>query len=408
MFNKLSSKLTASILFLTAVFQLSGSPLQEGQKLVASDSSLNGFFGWSTDIDGDTAVVGTLNQEAVYVYNRVGSTWTQVQKITSVNAVNFDDFGFSLSLDGQRLLIGSPEKRSSNNFFDVGTAYIFELVGGQWVETHQFLAPVSRGGGSNQFGEDFGYSVSLEGNRAVIGAPNTNNQGNTGNTPSGSVYAYEYDGTQWSQIGHLFASDTTARNHFGWDVKLSGDRIYVGAPRGTGAVYEYIYDGLNWLESQKITPLDPPTFGFGNNLDVDSNVLIIGASLDASVATRAGAAFVLEPDQDDNWVQTQELFSSDIMANDLFGNDVDIQGDNLLITSLEGRAYLFQKRANGWQEAKIITPSEDITDDVFGASGAIGDGLIMVGSTRSENGMDLDHGAVFTFVNDLIFNDSFD
>ena len=380
------------VILSTVIINVNAQPLEEGPKLVGSDTMMNDQFGTSVEISGDYAVIGTNRAEAVYVFQKNGTSFSESQILTASNGSNNDRFGQSVSIDGNRILVGAPRRSNSR-----GSAYLFELMNGQWVETFEFVGPNTfRGGG--QFGDDFGQSVLISGDYAIIGATGENRN------VAGSVYVYKYNGSQWVQEERLLASDVNSRNNFGSSTQILNDRIYVGAPFGVGAVYEYVFDGTDWVENNKITPLDPPTFAFGNQVNVNSEYLFIAARNDGSVAQLGGAAFVYSLNSNDEWVQIQELFSSDLEMNDRFGYAMDLHGDSLVITSFRNKAYLFKEVSDGWREVKMISPSENVSSDIFGFSAALENESIFIGSILNENQM----GAVFTFINDLIFVDSFD
>ena len=384
------------IMLSTVIINVNAQPLEEGPKLIGSNTMMNDQFGSSIDISGDFAVIGTNRAESVYVFQKNGTNFSESQILTASNGSNNDRFGLSVSIDGNRVLVGAPRRSNSR-----GSVYLFELMNGQWVETFEFIGPITfRGGG--QFGDDFGQSVLLSGDYAIIGATGENRN------VAGSVYVYKYNGSQWIQEARLSASDVNSRNNFGLSTQILNNRIYVGAPFSVGAVYEYVFDGMDWIENNKITPLDPPTFGFGNQVEINSDYLIIAARSDGSVAQNGGASFVYSLSSNDEWIQTQELFSSDIEMNDQFGYAMALYDDSLVITSFRNKAYLFKEVPNGWREVKMINPSENVSSDIFGFSAALENESILIGSILNANQMGQAQGAVFTFIDDLIFVDSFE
>ena len=60
----------------------------------------------------------------------------------------------------------------------------------------------------------------------------------------------------------LLASDGVASDWFGWSVSISGDMALIGAQgdddNGTnsGAAYVYRFDGSQWIEEAKLLPSD--------------------------------------------------------------------------------------------------------------------------------------------------------
>ena len=119
-------------------------------ELVASDSNSSDdvydLFGRSVDVDGDVIVVGASGNlqssskwdaGAVYVFERSGGVWMMVQKLTASDRKARDDFGYSVSVDGDVIVVGAPKK--DGNGVDSGGVYVFEKSGGVWSETDKIL-----------------------------------------------------------------------------------------------------------------------------------------------------------------------------------------------------------------------------------------------------------------------------
>ena len=124
-----------------------------------------------------------------------------------------------------------------------------------WTTTAQQAKIVSS---DLQVGDDYGYSVALEGDTAVVGA----RYEDTGGTSAGSVYVFTRSGTSWSQQAKLNASDPNAYAGFGLSVGISGDSVIIGAwgndttAAGAGAAYVFTRSGTSWSEEAKLTASD--------------------------------------------------------------------------------------------------------------------------------------------------------
>jgi hypothetical protein len=117
-----------------------------------------------------------------------------------------------------------------------GAAYVFVFDGTEWREE----AKLTPSDGGEQ--DAFGFSVSLSGDRALIGAFNDQNNGAAG----GSAYVFTFDGTAWTQQAKLIPSDLRNAGYFGFSVSLSGNRALIGstgADAGKGAAYVFAFDG---------------------------------------------------------------------------------------------------------------------------------------------------------------------
>ena len=119
--------------------------LRATDKLTASDAAAGDQFGLSVSLSGDRALVGVFldddngsNSGSAYVFDLSGGTWTQTQKLTASDAAADDDFGFSVSLSGDRALIGAfgDDDNGSNS----GSTYVSDLAVLLPVELTAFTA----------------------------------------------------------------------------------------------------------------------------------------------------------------------------------------------------------------------------------------------------------------------------
>jgi len=218
----------------------------EVAKLFASDGADNDFFGFSVSLSGDRILVGAWADDdlgsysgSAYVFEREeDSSWSEVAKLTASNGREGDWFGQSVSLSGDYALIAAENSDYLGNLS--GSAYVFtRRDDGAWIEA----ALLSASDGAE--GDHFGSSVSLSEDHAIIGAFGDDDLGGA----SGSAYAFLRQGNaSWSEIAKLKASDGTGNDWYGYSVSLSGDRAFVGAHRdddpGTDGGSAYVYDSL--------------------------------------------------------------------------------------------------------------------------------------------------------------------
>jgi uncharacterized repeat protein (TIGR01451 family) len=282
------------------VFVRSGTTWTEQQKLVASDGSVADLFGWSVSISGDTVVVGALghdtpagNTGAAYVYVRSASVWTEQQQLQASDAALGDMFGHSVSVSADTVVVGATGADVSGNF-DAGAAYVFVRAGTAWSEQQKITA--SDGASADEFGyslsvsgdtvvvaaysddtaagtdvgsayvfvrsgavwsqqqklvpsdgsafEYFGFSVSVFADTVVVGAPFDDPF-----PDAGAAYVFVRSGTVWTEQQKLLAPDGAANDGFGVSVSMSGDRAVVGAPDdstpgGVGAGSAHVFGPL--------------------------------------------------------------------------------------------------------------------------------------------------------------------
>ena len=219
---------------------------QEQQKLIPSDWEFSGRFGSSVSLEGDWAVIGapTHHEEAsaegaayIFRFDPKMQRWEEQQKLQAPDAAEFNLFGASVSLSGDAVLIGATFG-DAPGVFNSGAAYIFQFNGKQWIEQQKLTA--SDGGFSDQFGR----SVSLSGQTAIIGALVDDDVGNA----SGSAYIFIEDAGGWIERAKLHSSDIEAGDLFGASVAIDQDRAFVGATNDDDAGSEsgsaYVFGGL--------------------------------------------------------------------------------------------------------------------------------------------------------------------
>lgn len=262
--------------------------------------------------------------------------------------------------------------------------------------------------------DHYGYSVAIDGDYAIIGAP-FDNRGSASNPNFGKGSAYLYqksnDGS-WQEIQKLEASDGESFDHFGKSVDISGNYAVVGAQGGShdenggdrlaGAGSAYIFERGNdgkWNEAQKIVASDRGSQNiFGAAVAISGNKIIVGAFQSAGT----GAAYFFERSLDGTWRETQKITPTrDFkgLNNGRFGWDVDISGDYAIFGAYRsdtfaysnsfrtGTAYIFQRQSDGsWLESEILLASDRQPNvpDYFGWSVAITESYALVGSPQDD------------------------
>ncbi len=267
------------------------------QKIVASDRGKEDHFGISVSISDDYLIVGaeqesedasgenTLNRSgSAYIFKNIGGRWSQVQKIVASDRGDIDLFGISVSISGYYVIVGARREdedlSGGNTITDAGSAYIFKNSGGIWSQVQKIVA-------SDRGNDDrFGYSVSISGDYAIVGAFFEDEDESGGNTlaGSGSAYIFKNNDSSWSQVQKIVASDRGSNDWFGYSVSISGDYAIVGAQN---------------------------TY----NLDLLVN---------------AGSAYILK-NIDGTWSELKKIIVPSRERGDQFGNSVAISGDNALV-----------------------------------------------------------------------------
>ncbi|MDP8238447.1 MAG: choice-of-anchor D domain-containing protein [Candidatus Hatepunaea meridiana] len=320
------------------IFVREGEEWFQQQKLIANDAAAGNFFGWSVSIDGGYVIIGAYQDDddgggsgSAYIFTRDGEEWNQQEKLTAADADEGDYFGNSVSINGNYVVVGSP--RDDDNGASSGSAYIFVREDEEWTQQQKLTA--------NDAAEDdfFGYSVSIHGNYAVIGAYQNDDDGED----SGSAYIFELNDGEWTEQQKLTASDAADNDGFGRSVSINDEQIIIGSPFSdgnddeemAGSAYIFKLDGDEWREHSKIVAGDSDAGDrFGLNVAIYRNYCLIAASFTDDNGDNSGSAYLFRySDDDDDWTEIEALTASDAAAADEFGNFVSISGDYAVIGS---------------------------------------------------------------------------
>ncbi|CAK8720703.1 FG-GAP repeat-containing protein [Candidatus Electrothrix laxa] len=393
--------------FLSALFVLAVSTAHAtidpatAQKLLADDGAANDLFGYSVSVSGDTAIIGAPYDDnfkgSAYAFARdADGSWNQQQKLQAGDRAVGDLFGNSVSVSGDTVIIGA--------FFDdnyKGSAYAFtRATDGSWSEQQKLLA------GDGATNDLFGNSVSVSGDTAIIGAPNDDNY-------KGSAYAFTRaaDGS-WSQQPKLQAGDGAAGDNFGNSVSVSGDTALIGAlgaDSWAGAAYAFTGSDGIWSQQQKLTATegtatDEDMFGSSVTLSSDGSIALIGA---AFYAGEQGAAYIFIR-SGDLWSQQQRLTASEGMEMDGFGCSVSLSSDadTALVgaygdDSEQGAAYIFTGSGGIWSQQQMLTVADGTAGDRFGLSVAVSGDTVVVGAYFDDDKGD-DSGSAYVFTQEQV------
>jgi sugar lactone lactonase YvrE len=367
------------------------------QELTASNGAANDYFGYSVSVSGNTAVIGaflkTINshagQGAAYVFVRSAGVWSQQQELTASDGAMGDQFGTSVSVSGNTVVIGAYHKGNAQ-----GAAYVFVRSSGMWAQQQELTAS------DGAEGDCFGYSVSVSGDTAVIGA-------NQNHFEQGAAYVFVRSAGVWTQQQKLTASDGAASDYFGDSVSVSGDTAVIGANyKNTeqGAAYVFVQSGTAWSQQQELTASDGAANDqFGFSVSVSGDTAVIGA-YGKTINSNAdqGAAYVFVR-SGGTWAQQQELTASNGEANYYFGYSVSVSGDTAVIGAerafaFQGAAYVFVSSAGVWTQQQQLTASNGEEYDFFGYSVSVSGDTAVIGAYSKQINSTVYQGAAYAFV----------
>ena len=322
-------------------------------KLTAYDGAGGDSFGSSVSIDGNTIVIGAnrdsdngSNSGSAYVFTNAGGTWTQTAKLTASDGASGESFGSSVSIDGNTMVIGAIY--GDDNGSRSGSAYVFTNAGGTWMQMAKLTAS------DGAYFDFFGYSVSIDGNTIVVGAFGNNARGSGSGGAYVFVKPNTgwNDGTQDAKLSASDGVASVSKNIFGSSVSADGNTVVIGAygeDHYKGSAYVFSNDSGTWTQTAKLTASDGANSDyFGYSVSIDGNTMVIGAYRDDDNGSSSGSAYVFSNDSG-TWTQTAKLTASDGASFDYFGYSVSIDGNTMVIGayrdddngSSSGSAYVF-------------------------------------------------------------------
>ncbi|HQW82557.1 MAG TPA: FG-GAP repeat protein, partial [Pseudomonadota bacterium] len=204
------------------VFERSGTSWSQQAYLKASNTDAFDYFGYSVAIFDNTLLVGAFNEDsnstsidgdqgnnaatnagAAYVFERSGSSWSQQAYLKASNTNAYDYFGYSVAISGDTVVVAARDEDSNSTGIDgdqgnnaasaSGAAYVFVRDSGNWSQ-QTYLKASNTGADDN-----FGFSVAISGDTAVIGATDEDSnstiingdQGNNAASYAGAAYVFQ-------------------------------------------------------------------------------------------------------------------------------------------------------------------------------------------------------------------------
>jgi hypothetical protein len=368
------------------------------EQIRPSDPGASDHFGGAVDVDGDTIVVGAVGDDdgaldsgSAYVFTRSGITWTQEAKLTAAAPAAGDHFGNAVGVSGDTIVVGARWDD------DDGSAYVFTRSGITWSIQAILTA-------DDAAADDlFGYSVAIDGDTIVVGAPSDDDDGDL----SGSAYVFTRSGTTWTQEAKLTADDAAAGDLFGRDVGLSGDTIVVGAHGDdddgalSGSAYVFTRSVTTWTQEAKLTADDAAAADeFGTVVSIDGDTLAISSPHDYDDGLDSGSVYIFTRN-DTTWTQEAKLAADDAGAGNHFGRSIGLDVDTVIVgaeldtpSTDPGSVYIFTRSGTTWtQQAKHVSADAGAAGE-FGISCAVSGTTLVIGASWADIDS-TDDGAAF-------------
>ena len=282
------------------VFLKTDSIWSQNAKLSATVGGAGDSFGFAVAIDQDTAVVGAPehnvaylpDQGAAFVFHRAVGVWSQQARLTAADGDEHDQLGNAVAIDGDYIVVGAAEDDFS--MMDQGSIHIFKRSGVDWL-AHTMLVATD-----GAMSDNFGDSVDIDGGTVIVGAPHDD----VGfNVDQGSVYVFVLSAGFWIQQAKISAYDGAADDEFGSSVAVQGDAAVIGAPEDDnvtstdqGSVYICTRAGSSWGPQLKMITGDGALGDqFGRSVDISGYAIAAGAPFDSMAPYESqGSTYLVE------------------------------------------------------------------------------------------------------------------
>ncbi len=353
-----------------------------------------------------------------------------------------DQFGFSVAVSGNTVVVGAVDEasnaagvdgdQSDNSVAGAGAAYVFTRTGSTWSQQAYLKAS------NTDANDQFGFAIAIAGDTVVVVAfsEDSNATGVDGDQSdnsadnAGAAYVFTRSGSTWSQQAYLKASNTDTNDQFGFSVAIASDTVVVGAfsetsnatgvngdqsdnsAAGAGAAYVFTRTGSTWSQQAYLKASNTGTNdNFGISVAISGNTVVVGAFSEDSNATgvdgdqsdnsanNAGAAYVFTR-TGSTWNQQTYLKASNTETNDRFGFAVAIAGNTVVVSAVleasnasrvdgdqsdnsannAGAVYVFTRTGNSWDQQTYLKASNTETNDRFGFAVAITGNTVVVGA----------------------------
>jgi hypothetical protein len=337
-------------------------------ELKGSDAVAGDEFGSSVAISATTAVVGAPGFHngagRAYVFAKTTAGWKQVAELKGSDTVAGDRFGESVAVSGHTVVVGAPGDAQQPRPAKNASAYVFTETPVGWKQ-------VARLTGSGTAAGDFGWSVAIAGNTAVVNAPVFAQWGQSGDA---GTYIFAKAGGRWHQVAKLKQvvkrCEACIENMTNYLVAISGTTVLVGT--GSSALVS-TKTPAGWKQTAEIEP--SPDYG-ASSVGVSGTTAVVGQA----GITCGGSAYVFTKTLS-GWRQVTEINRRMCRPLGYFGDPVAISGRTIVVgASLgvpDGRVYVFTKTVAGWKQADVLkgsTGNFGFSVAVSGTTAIVGDG----------------------------------
>ena len=333
--------------------------------MVSADNESGDSFGVSIGLSNNTIIVGAFrdddygyNSGSVYVFTESMGAFSQSAKLKGDTGGQHNSFGNSVSVSGNRAIIGV--QTDGANGWNYGAAYIFEFDGMNFIETEKLL------GNSSATNSKFGSSVSINSNQLIIGAPNGFNDLAI---RTGSAYVFEKPLNDWIFMEKISAGQEGSE--FGDSVFMSTDSLVVGASIyliASSGAFVFVKDNDDWLFDQWLQEDRVTAVVYSHN------TILVGLPWYEGQYSKQGEVEVYKHNGV-VWASSQQLKAhEDGLDEDRFGSSHSVFGDSIIVgvpgdklnEEIVGSARIHENNNNSWDEQERLFASDGMQGDGFG------------------------------------------
>ena len=346
------------------VFARTADGWEETASVMAADGHIGDGFGRAIAAGGSLMFVGAPSRDdggAVYVFSRTADGWNQVDRLAPEGLEPGDAFGQAVAYIDQNLIVGAPGRGSG------GTAYSYYVSEGGAVEY------VELPGDGLAADANYGASVAIEGDLALIGAPGPFSLNGLAGQPqfqAGTAYVFRGGKGEWAPEGRL---TPTGGGAFGIAVALQDGRAYASSPldmQAQGAVFEFAANEAGeWAQVARIAPSTPLGGSFfGLAMSEGGSELVVGAP---GASHSVGAAYTFTRSTDGSWTQSDMFSERTTGLLGFYGSAVSGSDDVIVVGAsaaefFEGIGFVYERGAEGWTLANGIVNGEGLLASVMG------------------------------------------
>lgn len=254
--------------------------------------------------------------------------------------------------------------------------------------------------GDPTIGAQFGSSIAFDNETLVVGAAGARD---LEGIPRGAVYVYVKAGASWTQQSKLLNPESPLGNGFGGNVAISGETIIVS---GSQAVYVFIRQGQVWSFQAKLLPeAGNGGAGFGSSIAIDEDTIAVGSSGAIIDTIDRGAAYVFTR-SGDSWSRVAKLTdSTSSPGGDQFGASITVDEGTIVVGSPFGKinsvvygiVCVFVQKGELWQLQARFKGADTGSNDRFATDVVIENDRLLIGADNHAPTGSIRRGAAYLF-----------